>query len=156
MSRKESAGLVMYRQGNTELEIFLAHLGGPFFRNKDEGSWTIPKGLIESGEDHLEAAKREFQEETGIKPVSPFIPLGDIIQKGDKRVFAWAFKGDIPADYKPDSNFFELEWPPYSGQKQSFPEIDKAEFFTVEQSKRKINKAQTPFIDRLQAALSRS
>ncbi len=154
MSGKESAGLIMYRQGDQGIEIFLAHHGGPFFKNKDEGSWTIPKGLIEAREDPLEAAKREFEEETGIKPASPFIPLGDVKQKGGKRVLAWAFRGNIPEDYEPDSNFFKMEWPPHSGQKQSFPEIDKAEFFTVEQAKKKINQSQIPFIDRLQAILS--
>jgi len=156
MSGKESAGLLMFRRENKNLEVFLAHPGGPFFKNKDESSWSIPKGLIEAGEKPLETAKREFKEETGITPDPPFISLDTIKQKGGKVVHAWAFEGNIPADFKPASNKFEMEWPPNTGNKQLFPEIDKAEFFTVEQAKLKINPAQAVFIERLLDTLSGS
>ena len=155
MSGKESAGLLMYRMRNEKLEVFLAHHGGPFFRNKDEGSWSIPKGLVEEGEDPIDAAKREFEEETGIAPKPPFIPLESIKQKDGKLVHAWAFEGDIPAHFKPTSNHFEIEWPPRSGKKQSFPEIDKAELFPLEMAEKKIIAAQADFIDRLRDTLSR-
>lgn len=156
MPSKESAGFIMHRLRNGTDEIFLAHPGGPFFKNKDEGSWSIPKGLIEESEDPLEAAIREFEEETGIKPKLPFISLDSIIQKGGKVVHAWAFEGDAPPDFKPKSNSFEIEWPPHSGKKQSFPEIDKAEFFPLELARKKIIPAQLPFIDRLLDNLSGS
>lgn len=156
MSGKESAGLIMYRYKNAGIEIFLAHPGGPFFKNKDNGSWSIPKGLIEEGEEPLNTAVREFVEETGIKPKPPFIPVDSIRQKGGKIVYAWAFEGDIPTGFEPVSNSFEIEWPPHSGKNQSFPEIDKAEFFTSEEAGLKINPAQAVFIDRLVITLSGS
>lgn len=154
MAGKESAGLLMYRRKNNGVELFLAHPGGPFFKNKDDGSWSIPKGLLEEAEEPLEAAKREFEEETGITPKPPFIPLESIKQKGGKLVYAWAFEGDVPAGFKPVSNHFEMEWPPHSGKKQSFPEMDKMEFFSAEEAKAKINPAQANFIDRLLDTLS--
>lgn len=138
----------MYRY-NPELELFLVHPGGPFFRNRDEGIWTIPKGLIEEDEDGLEAAKREFREETGLEPLGPFAGLDSIRQKGGKTVHAWAFRGDVPDSYEPVSNTFELEWPPRSGIKKDFPEIDRALFFTVGEAVKKINHAQILFIERL-------
>lgn len=143
-----SAGLIMYRR-RPELEIFIVHPGGPFFRNKDEGSWSIPKGLVEEGEDPLDCAAREFAEETGLPlPRGPFTPLGEIRQRGGKLVRAWAFHGDCdPA--RIESNSFELEWPPRSGRKQSFPEIDRALFVSPELAKQKLNPAQAAFVDRL-------
>jgi len=144
-----SAGLLMYRIHDGKMQVLLAHPGGPFFKNKDEDSWTIPKGEIESGEDMLEAAKREFEEETGFKPNGPFSALTPIKQKGGKIVHAWAFKGDCdPA--KIVSNTFTMEWPPKSGQRMEFPEIDKADFFDVAAASRKIKAAQMVLIEECQ------
>lgn len=148
MNRNVSAGLLMYRTAPA-LELFIVHPGGPFFRNKDEGWWSIPKGLVESGEDALDCARREFAEETGLPlPEGPFIPLGEIRQRGGKLVEAWAFAGDCdPAAIV--SNRFELEWPPRSGRRQTFPEIDRALFAPPELAKTKLNPAQAAFVDRL-------
>jgi len=144
-----SAGLLMYRIHDGKMQVLLTHPGGPFFKNKDEDSWTIPKGEIESGEDMLEAAKREFEEETGFKPNGPFSALTPIKQKGGKIVHAWAFKGDCdPA--KIVSNTFTMEWPPKSGQRMEFPEIDKADFFDVAAASRKIKAAQMALIEECQ------
>lgn len=144
-----SAGLMMYTINDGELKIFLVHPGGPFFKNKDNGYWSIPKGLIEGEEKLLDAAKREFEEETGIIPVGEFIPIGTVAQKSGKIVHAWAFNinNDSPVSVK--SNLFEMEWPPRSGRKQKFSEIDKGEFFTEETAREKINTAQIEFIERL-------
>src|SRR5262249_46225432 len=137
-----------------ELQVLLAHPGGPFFKNKDEGAWTIPKGEIDRGEDLLEAAKREFKEEIGVTPTGPFIALTPITQKGGKLVHAWAFKGDCdPAAIV--SNTFSIEWPPRSGRWTDFPEIDRAEFFDVAVASRKIKVAQAPLIDELQGVVER-
>jgi predicted NUDIX family NTP pyrophosphohydrolase len=145
---KVSAGLVMYRKSESLLEVFLVHPGGPFWAKKEEGAWTIPKGLIEEGEDKLEAAKREFAEETSIFPSGPFIYLGEIRQKSGKQVFAWAFEGN--RDPRPiKSNTFTLEWPPKSGRISEFPEIDQGEFFAIAEARRKINPQQAEFINRL-------
>lgn len=149
-----SAGLLMYRLADKHLEIFLAHMGGPFFKNKDEGYWTIPKGLIENEESVKEAAIREFHEETGIIPEEPFLSLGEIRQKGGKKVIAWAFKYSGKPDIQIESNTFEMEWPPKSGNKQTFYEIDKARFFIEGEAKKKINPAQLPFIERLKHILN--
>jgi predicted NUDIX family NTP pyrophosphohydrolase len=141
-----SAGLLMYRIQNGELQVLLAHPGGPFFKNKDDGAWTIPKGEIEPGEDLLEAAKREFEEETGVTPTGPVTALTPIQQKGGKIVHAWAFKGDCnPVAIV--SNTFTIEWPPRSGRLMEFPEIDRADFFDVAAAGRKINTAQMPLIE---------
>lgn len=151
-----SAGLLMYRRGaRGTLEVYLAHPGGPFFKNKDEGAWTIPKGEIPTGEEPLAAARREFEEETGLRIAasSAFHDLGSIRQKGGKTVYAWAVAGDCPAGHCLKSNSFEMEWPPRSGKWQSFPEIDRAEFFPLEAARQKINLAQIPFLDRLAAAV---
>ncbi len=145
----------MYRQKD-ELELFLVHPGGPFFVNKDDGSWTIPKGLIGEDEEVLDAARREFEEETGIIPHGPFIPLDHVKQKGGKVVWAWAFEGNVPGDYRPESNLFEIEWPPKSGKRQSFPEIDKAQFFPEIRAREKINPAQQVLISRLTDEISGS
>jgi predicted NUDIX family NTP pyrophosphohydrolase len=144
---RQSAGLLMYRLREGKLEVFLAHPGGPFYARKDEGFWTIPKGEPDPDEDLLDAAKREFQEETGIAPTGPFIPLTPIRQKGEKIVHAWAFKGDWEG--KIVSNTFSIEWPPKSGRMAEFPEIDRAEFFDVPVAQRKVKAAQDGLIDEL-------
>jgi predicted NUDIX family NTP pyrophosphohydrolase len=140
-----SAGLLMYRLQDGKLQVLLAHPGGPFFQNKDDGAWTIPKGEIEPGEDMLEAAKREFEEETGITPTGPFIALKPIKQKGGKIVHAWAFQGDCDTSAVV-SNTFTMEWPPKSGRQMEFPEMDRAEFFDVATAGQKIKAAQMPLV----------
>jgi predicted NUDIX family NTP pyrophosphohydrolase len=138
----------MYRKTGDAPEVFLVHPGGPFWVKKDAGAWSIPKGLIDEGEDKLEAAKREFIEETSIVPSGPFIGLGEIRQKSGKRLFAWAFEGDCdPSQVK--SNLFALEWPPKSGQVKEFPEIDQGNFFAIADARSKINPAQAALLDRL-------
>ena len=152
MSRT-SAGLLMYRTKDGNLQVLLAHPGGPFFQNKDEGAWSIPKGEIESDENLLEAAKREFQEEIGATPSGPFIELSPVKQKGGKIVHAWAVEGDCDPSAIV-SNTFTMEWPPRSGKQTEFPEIDRAEFFDVETAKRKINAAQAALIDELEEVVN--
>jgi predicted NUDIX family NTP pyrophosphohydrolase len=152
-TEKVSAGLLMYRRGERGLEVLLAHPGGPFFRDKDDGSWTIPKGLPGAGEELRAAAAREFTEEIGLPVGEPLLPLGEIKQKGGKTVHGWAFAGELPGDFVVRSNSFEMEWPPRSGRRQSFPEVDRAEMFPVEVARVKINPAQIPFLDRLAAAV---
>jgi predicted NUDIX family NTP pyrophosphohydrolase len=157
---KTSAGLLMYRrpEGPDSLAVLLAHPGGPFFRNKDDGAWSLPKGELVADEDALACARREFREETGIDPGDAVpIALGEIRQKGGKRVLAWAFEappGELDLTALPPSNTFELEWPPRSGKLQSFPEIDKLAFFTLEEARVKILSAQSELLDRLAAHLS--
>jgi predicted NUDIX family NTP pyrophosphohydrolase len=146
---KSSAGLVMHRVREGALEVLLVHPGGPFWANKDSGAWTIPKGEVEREEDQLTAARREFEEELGFSPSGEFIPLGTITQRAGKIVEAWAFEGECdPSRIK--SNSFVIEWPPHSGKKQSFPEVDRAAFFGMEEAKRKINPAQVELLSRLQ------
>ncbi len=131
------------------MEVMLVHPGGPFWMKKEVGAWSLPKGEIAPGEDALQTACREFEEETGIRPQGEFFPLGDIVQKGGKIVRAWAFEGDCdPAALK--SNTFMMEWPPHSGKKQEFPEIDRAEFFMLAEAKNRINPAQVPLINVLE------
>lgn len=145
----------MFRRRGDQLEVFLAHPGGPLYRNKDDGVWTIPKGEIGSEEDSLHRARIEFEEEVGISAQSgAWIDLGWIKQKGGKTVYAWAFEGDLPDGFQCRSNMFELEWPPRSGKMQNFPEVDQACFFSLKDARRKLKEAQTPFLDRLQAALT--
>ena len=136
------------------LELFLVHPGGPFFRNKDEGTWSIPKGEVKPSEDPLATARREFSEETGIRaPDDGYLVLGDVLQKGGKRVTAWAFQGDCdPAAI--ESNTFEIEWPPRSGKTQSFPEVDRADFFSPDAARVKLNPAQAELVTRLDDALT--
>lgn len=152
---KVTAGLLMcsYNKGN--LEYFLVHPGGPFFSKKDKGWWTIPKGLPEENEELLVAARREFMEETGIQPSPPFYSLGSIKQKGGKEVFAWAFEGTWNPEDGISSNTFELEWPPKSGRKQKFPEIDKASWFTHEEACIMIKDTQKPFLEKALVVFTR-
>lgn len=146
---KTSAGLLMFRQRDEELDVLLVHPGGPFFQNKDAGAWTIPKGEVTEREDLLERARIEFEEELGFPASGDWIELGSIKQKGGKTVHAWAFAGDLKDDFKLASNTFEMEWPPRSGKMQPFPEVDRASFFPLEEARRKINVAQNVFLDRL-------
>jgi predicted NUDIX family NTP pyrophosphohydrolase len=150
-----SAGLLMYRAvGNQSLlEILLVHPGGPYWKHKDDGVWTIPKGNVEPGEDLLAAATREFTEETGLVPAEPFLSLGEIRQRSGKRVHAWAFRGTCdPGSIR--SNSFEIEWPPKSGKREKFPEVDRAAFFTLALALQKILPAEKPFLNRLEQRVS--
>jgi predicted NUDIX family NTP pyrophosphohydrolase len=145
-----SAGLLLYRRRDDQVEVLLVHPGGPFFRNRDDGWWTVPKGLVDGGEDPLVAARREFVEETSFTTPddADYVDLGSIRQKSGKIVRAWAVEGDCdPACLR--SNTFQLEWPPRSSRKGEFPEIDRAAFFTIDDARRKILPAQTPLLDRL-------
>ena len=150
-----SAGLLMFRRTKNKVEVLLAHPGGPFHVHKDDGAWTIPKGEAAPGEDLLTRAQIEFEEEVGFLPktVRDYIELGSIIQKGGKTVYGWAFEDDLPKSFKPKSNLFEMEWPPHSGKRKQFPEIDRAEFFTEAVARQKIKATQIPFLDRLRRAL---
>jgi predicted NUDIX family NTP pyrophosphohydrolase len=144
---KKSAGILLYRD-HKEVEVFLVHPGGPFWKNKDEGAWSIPKGEYNEEEDPLEAAKREFKEETGIDIDGDFIELGPIKQKGGKIVLAWALEKDITPDTI-TSNTFPMEWPPKSGKTQQFPEVDKAQWYTIDEAKEKINPSQAALLEQL-------
>ncbi len=144
----------MYRERAGELEFLLVHPGGPLWERRDAGIWSIPKGEIHPGEDLLEAARREFEEELGFKPDGAFIRLSPIIQKSGKIVHAWALAGDCdPASIR--SNTFSMEWPPHSGRTGTFPEVDRAAFFTLGQAKAKINPAQVPLLEELIQKLAR-
>jgi predicted NUDIX family NTP pyrophosphohydrolase len=145
----------MYRTDGDSLRVLLVHPGGPFDRNKDDGYWSIPKGEINPGEELLAAAQREMTEETGVVATGPFIPLTPITQKGGKLVHAWAFEGQCDPSAIV-SNTFTMEWPPRSGQKMEFPEVDRADFFKVRKAKRKIKAAQAAFIDELLEILGRA
>jgi predicted NUDIX family NTP pyrophosphohydrolase len=150
---KVSAGLLMYRLYDGVLQVLLVHPGGPFWQYKENGAWSIPKGGINEGENPLEAAKREFREETGFSSEGPFFPLKPIRQKSGKTVYAWAFQGDCdPARVR--SINFEMEWPPYSGQMRAFPEVDRAAFFQLAEARRKIIPAQAAFITELLVKLT--
>jgi predicted NUDIX family NTP pyrophosphohydrolase len=145
---KISAGLLMYRDTDHDLEVLLVHPGGPYWQRKDNGVWTIPRGEVENGEDYLTAAIREFQEETGWQPQGPYLPLGEVRLRSGKAIHAWAFSGSFdPASLR--SNLFEIEWPPKSGRRQQFPEIDRAGFFTMVEAPKKIRISELPFLDRL-------
>lgn len=151
-SSKVSAGLLLFRRRNGGVEVFLAHPGGPFWRQRDRGSWTIPKGVIEAGEDPLDAARREFEEETGICPTGPFLPLGSVRQKAGKTVHAWAWEGDAdPATIR--SNEMEVEWPRGSGRWRRYPEVDRCAWYDPTTARSRINSAQAELIDRLIATL---
>jgi predicted NUDIX family NTP pyrophosphohydrolase len=144
-----SAGLLLYRWREGRPEVFLIHPGGPFFRKREEGAWAIPKGGIDEGEAPFETACREFREETGFEPPEgPYAELGEIRQRSGKRVRAWAAEGDCDPE-KLDSAFFEMEWPPRSGNKQSFPEADRAGWFDLPAAKLRLHFAQSAFVDAL-------
>jgi predicted NUDIX family NTP pyrophosphohydrolase len=149
---KHSAGLLMYRKRAGVLEVFLVHPGGPFFAKKDDEVWGIPKGEIDKGEDALAAARREFEEETGFKAEGEFLPLMPATQKGGKIVQAWAMEGDCDPK-KMKSNTFTMEWPPYSGRHQEFPEVDQSGWFAINEAKQKINPAQISFLEELQRGM---
>jgi predicted NUDIX family NTP pyrophosphohydrolase len=145
---KKSAGVLVFRTRPGQVEVLLVHPGGPFWAQKDDGAWSIPKGEFDVGEDPLAAARREFQEETGFTIDAEFVPLQPLRQPSGKIVFAWAVKGDFdPALLK--SNSFSIEWPPKSGHTQAFPEVDRAAWFSVDAAKRKILRGQAAFIDQL-------
>ena len=148
----ESAGLLLYRRGPSGLELFLAHPGGPFWQRRDAGAWTIPKGAVEAGETLLAAACREFEEETGIAPVGPFLALGSIRQKAGKLIHAWAWEGDAdPSQIR--SITMETEWPRGSGRRISFPEVDRCGWFEPAAARSRLNPAQAELVDRLESAL---
>jgi predicted NUDIX family NTP pyrophosphohydrolase len=147
-----SAGILLYRWKDGELQVFLVHPGGPFFAGMDAGVWSIPKGLPDPGEDSLAAAQREFAEETGCSLSGTFRPLSPIVQRGGKTVLAWAAEGHCD-ERELRSNTFSLEWPPRSGRMQEFPEVDRAGWFTVSDAKEKINPAQAALVDELKALL---
>jgi predicted NUDIX family NTP pyrophosphohydrolase len=151
-----SAGIPLWREAADHVEVLLAHQGGPFWVKKDHGHWTVPKGEIEPWEEErLAVARREFLEETGhAVPDGPAIELGEITQKSGKVVVAWAVQGDLDPS-QAFSNTYELEWPPRSGRIQSFPEIDRVEWFGLEEAAQRLKAAQLPFLERLQAALDR-
>jgi len=148
MAKKKSAGILMYRVRESGLEVLLVHPGGPFWAKKDEGSWSIPKGEFEEGEDPLSTAKREFQEETGFLVEGNFITLTPLKQPSGKLVYAWGIKGDCDAEAI-KSNMFSMEWPPRSGKRQEFPEVDRAGWFTLEVAKEKILTGQAGFLEEL-------
>ena len=143
-----SAGILLYRLRDNAVEVLLAHPGGPFWSGKDMGAWSIPKGLTEANEDSLQAAKREFREETGLEVDGQFIDLGTMRQPSRKMIHIWALKLDLDAD-RLQSNQFTMEWPRKSGKMMQFPEIDRAEWFDIETARRKIHKGQAGFLDRL-------
>jgi predicted NUDIX family NTP pyrophosphohydrolase len=152
MAKNQSAGLLLYRYKNM-LEVLLVHPGGPLWKNKDETAWSIPKGEFDEDEEPLQAAIREFLEETGISVSGKFIELSPVIQKGGKKVFAWALEKNIDVAAI-RSNNFEMEWPPRSGKYQSFPEIDKGAWFTIDKAIKKINVKQAALIEELQKKLA--
>jgi predicted NUDIX family NTP pyrophosphohydrolase len=149
---KLSAGLLLFRRIDRQLEVFLVHPGGPFWARKDDGAWSLPKGEYGQEEDALLAARREFHEETGISVDGEFLPLGEIKQPGGKLVTAWAMEGEIDSNAV-KSNLFSMEWPPKSGKTQQFPEVDRAAWFPASIARVKLLKAQVAFIDRLEAKL---
>ncbi|MCU1337422.1 MAG: Phosphohydrolase [Bryobacterales bacterium] len=152
---KRSAGVLLFRRKGSAPEVLLAHPGGPFWKNKEDGAWSIPKGEYGENEDPLAAAKREFAEETGVTLSGNFIPLGEIRQGGGKVVMAWAMEGDLDAA-NIHSNTFSMPWPPGSGKLQEFPEIDRAEWFNLDVARRKILKGQAELLERLGEHLQRN
>lgn len=150
---KSSAGLLLYRRRGGSVEVLLVHPGGPFWKNRDAGAWSIPKGEYEDGEP-LDAARREFEEETGARAEGPFVPLTPVKQKSGKIVHAWAAEGDLDADAV-RSDTFTIEWPPRSGIQRTFPEVDRAAWFPPAEAMRQINPGQAPLIAELIALLDR-
>jgi predicted NUDIX family NTP pyrophosphohydrolase len=153
VASRVSAGILLFRRRPEGLEVLLAHPGGPLFARKDAGHWTIPKGEAEAGEELLAVARREFGEETGqAPPDGSAIELGSIVQKGGKVVHGWAIEGDLDPTMAV-SNTFELTWPPRTGRRELFPEIDRVEWFGPDEARRRIKETQIPLIERLEAAL---
>ncbi len=149
MPRQQSAGLILYRIKNGQPEVLIAHMGSPWWAKKDKGAWTIPKGGFEKDEEPLATAHREFKEELGHDvPTGEIIELGSIDQKNNKTVTAWAIEGDLDAS-KIKSNLFEAEWPPRSGKKQMYPEIDRAVWLSLEEASQKLIPEQVPLLERL-------
>ena len=146
---RKSAGILLYRFQKDGVEVFLVHPGGPFWVNKDKGSWSIPKGEYNDDEDALKAAQREFQEETGLSIQGNFIELGEVRQPSGKRVMVWALENDQEVE-NIRSNTFQLEWPPKSGKMQEFPEVDRGGWFSIPEARQKILKGQIPFLDKLE------
>ncbi len=150
---KNSAGLLLYRRAGRILEVFLVHPGGPFWAKKDAGAWSIPKGEFEPGENPLDAANREFREETGLTVRGEYLALKPVQQRGGKIVHAWAVRSDVEAEAV-KSNVFSMEWPPGSGKLREFPEIDRAAWFKVDEAKRKILKSQLGLLEQLEQSVS--
>ena len=148
-SFRVSAGILLFRRRAGRLEVLLAHPGGPFWARRDAGAWSIPKGLVEAGEEPLAAARREFEEETGVQPNGPFRPLGQVTQAGGKEVHAWGCEGDADVE-SVRSNEVRVEWPRGSGRWQTFPEVDRCAWFDLETAREKVNPAQAAFLDRLE------
>jgi predicted NUDIX family NTP pyrophosphohydrolase len=152
---RHSAGILLWKRERSSMLVLLVHPGGPFWKNKDAGAWSIPKGEYDGDEEPLAAARREFAEELGPLPAGEVTPLGEIRQKAGKAVTAFALEGDFDcASFK--CNSFEIEWPPRSGKRASFPEIDQAQWFSLDEARVRINPAQAELIDRLTAALATS
>jgi predicted NUDIX family NTP pyrophosphohydrolase len=149
---EHSAGLLMYRRRGPEPEVLLVHPGGPYWSKKDDGAWSIPKGLCDAAENPLVAARREFEEETGCRPDGDFVGLGDFKQPSGKLISVWAFEGDFNLELF-RSNLFSLEWPPRSGRRQDFPEADRAGWFAPALAARKLLRGQLPILDALLASL---
>jgi|ERR1700733_10277687 predicted NUDIX family NTP pyrophosphohydrolase len=153
MATKRSAGLLLYKGRGPLLKVFLVHPGGPFWQNRDEGSWSIPKGEYAAGADPLEAAKREFTEETSLNVDGTFVPLSPLRQPSGKVVSAWAIEADVDAT-KIRSNTFRMEWPPKSGTQQEFPEVDRGAWFDLQIARRKLLPGQVPFLTELELILT--
>ena len=147
-----SAGIMMFRRTSAGLQVLLVHPGGPYWQRRDAGAWSIPKGEYQPGELPEIAARREFEEELGVAADGTLVPLGDVQQRGGKRVAAFALEGDLDSG-RIAGNLFEIEWPPRSGHRRSFPEVDRAEWFTLPVAREKLNPAQGAFLDRLQALI---
>ncbi len=149
---KQSAGILAYRTAGEQYEVLLVHPGGPYWAKKELHSWSIPKGEFENAEEPFEAAKREFREETGFEIIGKFIDLEPVKQAGGKIIFSWAVEAQIPAT-EIKSNYFEMEWPPKSGNFKEFPEVDKAEWFPFDSAKKKILSGQLPILEQLERKL---
>ena len=155
MSTKRSAGIILYRVRDGDLEVFLVHPGGPYWSNKDDGAWSIPKGEFEEGDDPLAAARREFREETSFEVSGQFRALSPLKQPSGKLIHAWALEGDIDAA-RVASNTFSMEWPPHSGKQRDFPEVDKAAWFSLATAQKKLVPGQRGFLDQLQQIMKDS
>ena len=149
---QKSAGILLYRKTGSGIQLFLVHPGGPFWARKDDGAWSIPKGLYAEGEDALAAAKREFQEETGAAAEGEFVQLGNFRQPSGKVIVAWGLEGDFDISSM-SSNMFSMQWPPKSGKQQEFPEVDRASWFSPAEAIRKVLKGQRPILKKLLSCL---